>query len=164
MGFVLAVWATRRSGSLRNASVLGAETMAAYLLAWLLSYHGLFALRESVGLFAGWREALPWLVVAGPVCLVLGCVAALSHKSGILGDVCLALPIAWSLPEVIIDGLKRGWSYSATVAIPIAALAVFPLVTADRRDVSLVTVVLASVMLGGVALALVPIVLSQVHS
>lgn len=35
IGFVLAVWATR------TANVLGAETMAAYLLAWLLSYQGL---------------------------------------------------------------------------------------------------------------------------
>jgi hypothetical protein len=90
IGFVLAVWATRRSRSLRNAGVLGVETMAAYLLAWFLSYHVLFALRESVGLFAAWREALPWLVFLGPVCLVLGVVATLSHKSGILGDVCRA--------------------------------------------------------------------------
>jgi hypothetical protein len=163
IGFVLAVWATRRSRSLRNASVLGVETMAAYVLAWLLSYHVLFALRESVELSAAWREALPWLVFVGPVCLVLGVVAALSHKSGILGDVCLALPIAWSLPEVI-DSSKQGWSYGAVVAIPVAALAVFPLVAAGRRDVSVVTVVFASVMLGGVASALVPIVLSQVHS
>ncbi len=163
IGFVLAVSATRRSRSLRNASVLGTETMAAYVFAWLLSYHGLFAVRESVGFFAAWREALPWLVTAGPVCLVLGFVAALSHKSGILGDVCLALPIAWSLPEVI-DSLKGGWSYSAIVALLIAALAVLPLVTIGRRDVSLVTVVFGSAMLGGVALALLPIVLSQVHS
>jgi len=168
MGFVLAVWATRRSRSLRSGGVLGAETMAAYLLAWLLSYHGLFALRESVGLFAGWREALPWLVLAPPVCPVLGFVAALSHKSGILGDVCLALPIAWSLPEVI-DSLAQGRSYSAivdipTVDIPTVALALLPLVTVGRHDVSLVTVVFASAMLGWMALAFGPIVLSQVHS
>jgi hypothetical protein len=163
IGFVLAVWATRRSRSLRNASVLGAETMGAYLLAWLISYHGLFAFRESVGLFAAWREALPWLVVAGPLCLVLGLVATLSHRSGSLGDVCLALPIAWSLPEII-DSLSRGWSYSAIVAIAIGALAVLPVVSAGRRDVSLVTVVLASVMLGGAAFVMVPIVLSHVPS
>lgn len=137
--------------------------MAAYLLAWLLSYHGLFALRESVGLFAGWREALPWLVLAAPVCPVLGFVAALSHKSGILGDVCLALPIAWSLPEVI-DSLAQGRSYSAIVGVPTVALALLPLVTVGRHDVSLVTVVFASAMLGWMALAFGPIVLSQVHS
>jgi hypothetical protein len=107
IGFVLAARATRGSRSLGSASVLGAETMAAYLLAWILSYHGLFALRESVELSAGWREAFPWLVLAVPVCLVLGFVAALSHKSGILGDVCLALPITWSVPEVI-DSLTQG--------------------------------------------------------
>ena len=137
--------------------------MAAYLLAWLLSYHGLFAVRESVEGFAAWREALPWLVIAGPVCVVLGFVAALSHKPGILGDICLALPFAWSLPEII-ESLRRGWWYSATVAIPISALALLPLVAAGRRDVDLVKAILASVMLGVAAFALFPIVLSHVHS
>jgi hypothetical protein len=80
IGFVLAVWATRRGRSLRNAGVLGVETMAAYVLAWLLSYHLLFALRESVELSAAWREALPWLVFVGPVCLVLGICRALTQE------------------------------------------------------------------------------------
>jgi hypothetical protein len=137
--------------------------MAAYLFAWLVSYHGLFAIRESVGLDAAWREAVPWLVIAGPACLILGWVAARSHGRRILGDVCLASPIAWSLPEIIRSS-SEGWPDGATVAAVIAAVAVVPLVVAARRDVRLVRVVFASVMLGAVALALSPIVLSQVHS
>jgi hypothetical protein len=56
----------------------------------------------------------------------LGLVAAFPHKRGFLGDVCLALPIVWSLPEVI-GSLRQGWSASATVAFPIATLAMLPL-------------------------------------
>ena len=95
--------------------------MAAYLLAWLLSYHGLRTPRvggasrgmEGPTLARGRGTRMPG---RGRF------VAALSHRSGILGDVSLALPIAWSLPELI-DSLMRRWSYT-TVAIPIAAPAV----------------------------------------
>jgi hypothetical protein len=163
IGFVIAVWATRRSFSLRNAAAIGAGVMAAYLFAWLLSYHGLFAVRESVGLAAAWREAAPWLVAAGPACLVLGAIAALSHRRGLLGDVCLASPIAWSLPEII-HSSSQGWSAGAAVGVVIAVVALLPLVVAARREVRLARVVFASVLLGCVALALAPILSSQIHS
>jgi hypothetical protein len=88
IGFILAIWETR-GRPFRRASLLGVKTIAAYLLAWLLSYHGLFAVRESIGVFAAWREALPWLVIAGPMSVFLGLAAARSHKPGTLGDVCL---------------------------------------------------------------------------
>jgi hypothetical protein len=147
--------------------LLGVKTIAAYLLAWLLSYHGLFAVRESVGVFAAWREALPWLVIAGPMSVFLGLAAARSHKPGTLGDVCLALPLSWSLPEIT-ESWQRGWWYSATVAIPIALLALFPalfpFVAAARRGVDLVKALLAAVTLGLVAVALLPMMLSYIHS
>jgi len=163
IGFVIAVWATRKSSPLRNAGRTGAWVMATYLFAWLIAYHGLFAVRESVGFAAAWREAAPWLVVAGPASLVLGFVAARSHRRGLLGDLCLASPIAWSMPEVI-HNAHQGWSAGGTVAVAIAAVALVPLVVAARRDVRLVRVALASVLLGGVALALSPILLGQIHS
>jgi hypothetical protein len=102
-------------------------------------------------------------VAAGPACLILGFVAAFSRKRGILGDACLASPIAWSLPEVV-DNLKQGWSVGATVAIPIAALAMLPTITAARRDVNLARVILACVVLGALAIAVSPIISSQIHS
>ena len=163
IGFVIAVWATRKSSPLRNAGRTGAWVMATYLFAWLIAYHGLFAVRESVGFAAAWREAAPWLVVAGPASLVLGFVAARSHRRGLLGDLCLASPIAWSMPEVI-HNAHQGWSAGGTVAVAIAAVALVPLVVVARRDVRLVRVALASVLLGGVALALSPILLGQIHS
>ena len=162
LGFAIAVWATRKSGSLRDRSKLGIGVMALYLFAWLLAYHALFAVREAVGFGAAWREAAPWLVLAGPACVLLGVVAALSHRPGLLGDVCLAAPIAWSVPEIIKSW--QGWSAGETVAVAIAVLAFLPLVVAARRDVRLTRVAFASVLLGGVALALAPILLSQVHS
>jgi hypothetical protein len=162
IGFVIAVLVTRGSRSFRAAGVLGAETLAIYLFAWLLSYHGLFAVREAVGLWAGWREALPWLVVAAPASLVLGFVAALAHRSGVLGDASLALPIAWSLPEIF-ENLDRG-SYIASVAVPILIVALVPIVAVRRRDVSPATVLLTFVVLGGVGVVLAPIVLNRIHS
>ncbi|MPZ90499.1 MAG: hypothetical protein GEU68_02530 [Actinobacteria bacterium] len=48
LGFLFAIWARRRSTSLRAASGLGIATMAPYLFVWLLSYHATFAIRESV--------------------------------------------------------------------------------------------------------------------
>lgn len=163
IGFVIAVWATRKSSPLRTAGRTGAWVMATYLFAWLIAYHGLFAVRESVGFAAAWREAAPWLVVAGPASLVLGYVAARSHRRGLLGDACLAAPIAWSVPEVIHNS-QEGWSAGGTVAVLIAAVALVPLMVAARRDVRLVGVALASVVLGAVALAVSPILLGQIHS
>ena len=163
IGFVIAVWATRRSYLLRNASAVGIGTMAAYLFAWLVSYHALFAVRESVGLAAAWREAAPWLVAAAPACFILGSIAARSHKKGILGDICLASPIAWSVPEIVYS-VRQGSPAGATVAAVIGAVALLPLVFAAGRDLRLARVALASVALGTVALVLSPIVLSQIHS
>jgi len=163
IGFVIAVWATRKSTSPRTASAVGIGAMGAYLFAWLLAYHTLFAVRESVGLAAGWREAAPWLVVAAPACLILGWIAARSHERGILGDVCLASPIGWSVPEIVYS-IRQGSSGSAAVAAAIGALALLPLVLAAGRDVRLVRVAFASVTLGVLALALSPVLLGQIHS
>jgi hypothetical protein len=163
LGFAIAVWATRRNRSLRDGSMVGATAMAAYLFTWIVSFHVLYAVRESVGLAAGWREAAPWLVLGVPACLVLGLLAACSHRRGILGDVCLASPIAWSLPEVV-EGVEQGWPGGAVLAVPTAALALLPLVVTGRRDVRLVTFVLAAVVLGGLALALSSFVRSQIPS
>jgi hypothetical protein len=73
--------------------------MTIFLFLWLVSYHATFAVRESVTQAAAWREAAPWLLLAGPVCVVLGVAAARACKSGMVGDICLALPIAWSMSD-----------------------------------------------------------------
>ncbi len=163
IGFVLAVWATRRSTSLKSGGGLGVSTTAVYLFVWLATYHATFAIRESVTQAAAWREAAPWLLLAGPAVLVLGVAAAAAHKSGIMGDVSLALPIAWSMPEITAN-LRPGWSYTAIVAIPTAALALLPLVAVDRREVRLVRLVVAWALLGVTGLELLPVLRSLIHS
>lgn len=130
VGFLLAVSASRGAHTPRRAVFAGTGTVAAYLLMWLVSYHLLFVLRESVPLAAGWREAAPWLIAAVPACPILGAVAALSHEPGLLGDTCLAAPIAWSLPEAL-GSLTHGWCAelvrecvgdAAAITIPVAVL------------------------------------------
>jgi hypothetical protein len=163
IGFAIAVWATRRHLRRPNASAIGAVAAAAYLFAWLFAYHGLFAYRESVGLGAAWREAVPWLVLAGPASFVLGAIAARSHRRGVVGDLCLAAPFAWSLPELG-NASSLGWPNGVVVMAVIAAAAAVPLVVAGTRNVRLGRIVVATVVLGAVAVALSPIVLSQVRS
>lgn len=160
IGFVLTVWSVRGHHSFRASGLLGAETMGVYLLVWLASYHALFVVRESVEISAGWREAFPWVVLSGPLCLALGFVAALTQRKGILGDVNMALPMAWSLPEIV-DSLQLGWPL---VAILIAVIALMPIVVSGRRDASLARVALISALLGGAAVVIVPIVFTAVRS
>jgi hypothetical protein len=163
VGFLLALWTTRRSTSLPEASGLGVATMAVYLFVWLLSYHATFAIRESVTQAAAWREAAPWFLLAGPVSVVLGVAAAVAHKRGVVGDACLALPIAWSMPEIA-DNSKQGWSYAVVVALPTAALALMPLLAVGKREVRLVRVVVACGLFAIVGLALLPVMRNYIHS
>lgn len=137
--------------------------MAIYLFVWLLTYHATFAIRESVTLAPAWREAAPWLLLAGPVCVVLGISGSVAHKSGILGDVCLTFPIAWSIPEFT-QNLKEGWLYASVVALPAAALALSPLLTVGRRDVRFIRVVIAYGLFGVVSMGVLPVVRNQIHS
>lgn len=162
IGFAIAVWATRRRGWLRDASVVGTGAVTAYLLAWLFAYHSTFAVRESVGPAAAWREALPWLLAAGPGCLVLGVVAGLAHRRGLLGDACLGLPIAWSLPEVLRSAGEASLDGGA-VAVVLLAPAVLPFLAAGR-SVRPARIAVASLVLGGVALVVAPLLLSHVPS
>jgi hypothetical protein len=149
IGFVLALPAARRR-PLADGAVGAGLVMATYLFAWLLSYHALFAIRESVGLAAGWSEARPWVVAVAPVSVVVGLAAAFAAREGLLADVALAVPIAWSVPEVV-RALDAGARAALLVALPIAVLAVVPLWVARTRRVNLLTVACASVALGAVA-------------
>lgn len=163
IGFLCALWTTRLSPSLRVTVRLGIATMAVYLAVWLLAYHATFAVRESVGFAAGWREAAPWLVVAMPTSLVLGIAAATANKGGVLGDICLALPIAWSMPEIITN-TNQGWSYALVVSLPTALLAVAALLAVGRRNVNLLRVVFACGLFALAGLAFLPVLRNLVHS
>lgn len=157
VGFLLAVWASRGARTLRKGIFVATGTVVAYLTAWLVSYHLLFVLRESVSLAAGWRQAAPWLVVTVPASAILGTIAALSHTRGLLGDVCLAAPIALSLPEAL-EGLKEGWLVGAAVGTPVAVFAaVLVYMAARERRVRAFALLAAVVTLGALGIALFPV-------
>lgn len=155
-GFVLAAWVSRGVRPLRRAILIATGTMAAYLLAWLVSYHLLFVIRESVSLAAGWRQTAPWLVLTVPASLVLGIIAAISHKRGLLGDLCLGVPIAGSLTEALYN-LKRGWSVGTYVPTVVVFAVLLIHVAKHERRVSGITLLAAVTTLGVLGSALFPV-------
>jgi hypothetical protein len=152
VGFALAVWAAGRRA--------GGRVLAAYLIAWLVAYHVLFAVGQSVSLAAASREALPWLLLATPICVALAPIAALARRSGIAGDTCLAASIAWSLPETI-ENAQRGDVLAAAV---IAVISVLPVFAAGRRNLRIATVVVAVIAFGALALVAGPALRGHIHS
>ena len=163
IGFLLAVWTTRHRNSFRAGSGHGVAIAAVYLLTWLASYHATFAIRESVTQAAAWREAAPWLLLGGPVAVLLGVAAAAAHKNGVLGDLCLALPIAWSVPELALF-MQEGPAHTILVALPTLLPALSPLLVVGRRDVNLLRVLIACVLFGVAALAFLPLARNLIHS
>ena len=162
VGFFLAVWASR-GRRFRTGSWIGIATVGIYLLAWLLAYHATFAIRESVTQASAWREAAPWVLLAGPVSILLGIVAAATHRNGALGDFSLALPVAWSIPELALF-IKEGPSHIIIVALPTFLLALSPLLAMGRRDVKLLRVAAACIAFGVGAIVALPVVRSLIHS
>lgn len=152
IGFGLAVFAARRRA--------GGRVLAIYLLSWLVAYHVLYALGQSVAFSAAFREALPWLILTIPVCVALTPLTALARKKGIVGDACLAVPIAWSIPETL-GNAQRGDVFVATAT---AMLALLPFAAAGRRDIRIATVAVAVVVFAAVALLVGPLVRSHIHS
>jgi hypothetical protein len=80
-----------------------------------------------------------------------------------VGDVCLALPIAWSTPEVVALS-REGWSYAVVVALPTAALALLPLLAVGRREVRLIRVVVVCGLFAIVGLAILPVARNYIPS
>jgi hypothetical protein len=123
-----------------------------------------FSVRELIKLSDAWREAAPWLLLTGPASVILGIAAAASHRRDLIGDVCLALPIAWSTPEAVAY-TTEGWTYAVIVAIPIAVLALLPLIAEGRRRKVRplrVGIACCGLALGGVAM--LPLVRNLIHS
>lgn len=162
-GFILAVWAGRQNDRSRSAIGYGIASITVYLLAWLFSYHATFAIREAATQASTWREATPWLLLVGPVSIVLGIAAAATHKHSTLGDVCLALPLAWSMPEIALY-LREGWSYVIVVGLPTVVLVFLPLLAVGRGDVRLSRVLVASALFGVAGLAFLPVARNLIHS
>ena len=162
VGFSVAVWATR-GRTFRAGSGIAIATMAAYLVAWLFAYHATFAIREAATPAGAWREAAPWVLIAAPVSVVLGIVAAITHREGALGDAAVALPVAWSIPEIALF-VTGGPPHVIVAALPTSLVALSPLLVVDRRDVKLVRVAAACVVFGVGAMVALPVARSLIHS
>ncbi|WP_124726285.1 hypothetical protein [Staphylospora marina] len=162
VAMLLAVYATRRENAFRKAMWIGTCVVGAFLTAWLVFYHLLFVLRESVPFAAGWREAAPWFVAAVPLCPILGALAAGSHKNNLFGDWCLVAPITWVLPEVI-RTVETGWADGAVIMIPVAGLT-FLQIREIRRNINVKTALAASVAFGLFGLALYPVMRQLIPS
>ena len=121
--------------------------VAAYLLAWLLGYHALFAVHEHLPGDAAWVEARYWVAAVTPACIVIGLAATWSLRPGLLGDVSLALPLGWSLPEAYL-GIERGWTFAAVVAVPTIVAGLTAVAVARDRRRNAVTITFAALAIG----------------
>lgn len=121
VAFAMGIWASSGDGPNHEKILWATGAIEAYLFAWLVSYHATFAVRESATIAGAWRQAWPYLLASVPASLALGGIGTFSHKGGILGDLCLAVPIAWTVPEAVGDMRYGGWSV-ASVVVPVAVL------------------------------------------
>jgi hypothetical protein len=139
IGFVLA----RQTAAFRPARDRIAwisVAAAAYLFAWLVAYHSLLGIRDHLDLAQVWPQMRYWMVAVAPACLVLGFIATESLRKDLLGDICLALPLGWSLSEIY-SSARVGGDHIAVVSIPTLLVASFPLLALRRRWWSLLIVI-----------------------
>ena len=136
--------------------------MGLYLSGWLLSYHSVFALRESVTAADAWREVAPFALLAIPTTVMLGAAAAALNTSTIWRDLSLALPMDWSLPEIVTTA-SEGWANGAAVALPTGALALLPVLLVRPTRRTLVRVAIAAILFGAIGLVLLPVLRSYIH-
>jgi hypothetical protein len=146
MGFLVAQHVAR-GRSVSDGSVWAWAALAMYLMAWLMAYCAVFGLRESAGFAAAFVHERPFVIGIPVASLVIGSIAAGSWRSGWLGDACIVVPIAWSLPEGI-RSFTLGWPYALLAGLPTLALAVAPIVI-RRRHVSSAVVAACTVLVGG---------------
>lgn len=152
VGFVFASIVARRWTG-RDRAPWMCVLVALYLYGWLLAYHCLYALIENVPAATVWAESRLWVAAVAPACLALGYVAVGSLRSGVVGDVCLAAPLAWSLPEAV-GAAYTGWSQALLMTAPLLLVAAAPLViTRDRRWNP--TIIVITALLGEAALMVV---------
>lgn len=124
--------------------------VAAYLYAWLLTYHLTDLLVSGASGWTVWSESRIWVACVAPACVVLGSLATRSLNTGALSEACLAVPLAWSLPEVV-TAIHHGWSYALIAGVPILAVACVPLYR-ERSRLRRPSVIVVTAMLGGALL------------
>lgn len=141
----LAFWATvgflvsRSTPSTRKAVALA----VVYLATWLATYYITQRLLIDGASSRIFGAAVPWMVLLLPGGTVLGLAATASRRRSLLGDFCLALPMAGAAPEFVRD-LPRG-PLTVTVGLVTVCVGALPLIRESRRGVNLATVGLSLV-------------------
>ncbi|MBU8878294.1 hypothetical protein BGM26_04740 [Bacillus sp. FJAT-29790] len=154
VGFLLSFSTSRGVHTLRKTILIATVSILTYLVAWIVSYYLLFVVRESVTLADGWNNAAPWLFLTIPASPIIGTIAALSHKRGLLGDLSLAIPFAWSIPETI-DSLSKGLMDGILFIITISLLALLLIkFVINERRINVFTMLTSIVILGLLGTAL----------
>lgn len=152
VGFVLALTAARRRTE-RDLVPRMCVVSATYLYGWLFAYHLLYwAIQGPPGMTV-WAESRYWVAAVAPACVILGVLAVGSLRRDVIGDVCLGVPIALSLPEAV-GAAQHGWSQVLLFALPTLLVAVTPLIVVRGRRWN-PTVVFLTALLGGAALTFV---------
>jgi hypothetical protein len=128
---------------------------AVYLYGWLLAYHLLFWSVETVPGWTVWAESRSWVVAVPVACVVLGFVGLGASRSGRLGDICLALPLAWSLAEAV-GVISTGWASVLLLAVPSLAVASIPLVANWRRHWDPTVFIVTTLLCSAALIALLP--------
>jgi hypothetical protein len=147
IGFLLARQ-TASSRPARDRIAWVSVAAAAYLFAWLIAYHTLLGIQYHLDLAQVWPQVRYWLAAVAPACLVLGYVATESLREDLLGDICLALPLGWSLSEIY-SSARVSSARIAVVSLPTLLVASLPLLALRRRPKwSLLTVVLTVLAVG----------------
>ena len=147
IGFVL-TRLTAHAWTSRDRAAWACVVAAAYLFAWLLAYHALYAILDHAPAVVVWEEARRFVAAVAPACVILGLVATASLREGLVGDICLALPLGWSLPAAA-SAAHQGWSYALVMTVPMLLAGLTPLLLArDRRwrGATVVGTALASVL------------------
>lgn len=154
VGFLFSYSTSRGVNTLRKTILIATGSILTYLVAWIVSYYLLFVVRESVTLVDGWNNAAPWLFITIPASLIIGTIAALSHKRGLLGDVSIAIPLAWSIPEIL-DSLREGLMDGIFFIITVSILALLLIkIVINERQVNVFAMLTSVVILGVLGTAL----------
>ncbi len=131
IGFWFA-WTAAQARTFTRGAIWGAIAMALYLFCWLFAYCAVFGLIDSSGFYSLWRDERVYELAVLPVSGVIGLLAAGAWRPGLVGSACLAVPVAWSVPEIVLSvtagywcGAPR-WQMVLALALPTLVAAMVP--------------------------------------
>lgn len=165
LGQSVAVWVTagfllaRRAAEdeeLVDGAVWATSAMAVYLGTWLLTYTAVYGAQDPGGFGAAWLNERIFFVLLPPSAGAIGLIAALSTREGVVGDMALAAPIAWALPEAVTVALIN-WQIAVIASAPALALGLVPAI-ARRRRIGWVAYAVACIGGGAIAFVLLSVV------